>query len=179
MNILNFSKQTKAEADELLKQGNVMSTLSKYGDVVVDGSYKYDLMYGPDIDLAVVANDPSKAAQTALIDFVSARNFQKYQFGDFRKYPRDRRPRSYILVLIHEYKGRRWEIEIWFYDKLPKNDIDAELEDLLLRASSKQKETILNLKHRRQTSNIPKHRLDSPTLYKGVLQENKTDIEEF
>lgn len=179
MDVMSFSKRTKAEAEKLLRQGDVMSILSKYGNVFVEGSYKYDLMYGPDIDLVVVADNPSEMAQAALIDFVSARKFQKYQFGDFKKYPRDKRPKSYILVLIHEYNGRRWEIEIWFHNKLPKNDIDAELERLLLNVTSQQKKTILNLKHQRETSRTSKHELDSLTIYRGVLQGNKTDIKEF
>lgn len=183
MKALSFSKQTKREADELLKKGDVTKVLSKYGEVVETGSYKYDLMYGPDIDLVVLSDDPSKVAQSALMDFVNARNFQKYQFGDFEKHPLDKRPRSYIVVLVHEHKRRRWEIEIWFYKKLSEykkyREVDETLEKSLMSVSSKQKETILKLKHQREISKTSKHKLDSVTLYKGVLQKGKTNIDQF
>jgi len=174
---LSFSKQTKREADELLKKSGVVKVLSRYGKVVMTGSYKYDLMYGPDIDLVVLTDNPSKAAQDVLMDFVNARNFQKYQFGDFEKHPLDKHPRGYIVVLVHEYRGQRWEIEIWFHRKFLKADI--ELEDLLSEVSSKQKKIILKLKHQREISKTSKHKLDSVTLYKGVLQKGKTSIDQF
>ena len=58
MNLTHFSQQTKQEADALLLYGNVTEVLSKYGKVVVTGSYKYDLMYDPDIDLVVLCDNP-------------------------------------------------------------------------------------------------------------------------
>lgn len=177
--ILKFSRQTKNQADELLKQGKVIDILSKYGKVVVTGSYKYDLMYGPDIDLIVLSEDPGKDAEKALIDFVSERNFQKYQFGDFYKHPINKRPKSYIVVLIHEYKGRRWEIEVWFHKRLPTTDVDSELEEMLLSVSDRQREVILNLKHQLEVSKTSKHKLNSVALYKGVLQEGKVSIEQY
>lgn len=179
MDVLSFSKKTKKEADELLSVGRVKEILSKYGEVQINGSYKYDLMYGPDIDIVVLTENSGEAAENALFDFVKARNFQKYQFGDFNKFPRENRPKSYIVVLIHEHEGRRWEIEIWFAKQKPQGDVDVELDNLLMNASEEQKETILRLKHQRETANKTKHQLDSPTIYRGVLKENKTHIEDY
>ena len=179
MDILSFSKKTKKEADELLSVGKVIEILSKYGEVQINGSYKYDLMYGPDIDVVVLTDNPGEAAEKALFEFVKERNFQKYQFGDFNKFPRKKRPRSYIVVLIHEHEERRWEIEIWFARQKPQGDVDKELDNLLMNVTDEQKETILHLKHQRENSNITKHQLDSPTIYRGVLKENKFDIEAY
>ena len=179
MDVLTFSNKTKKEADELLTLGKVKDVLSKYGEVVITGSYKYNLMYGPDIDLVVLTEDPDESAEKALFEFVQNRNFQKYQFGDFNKFPRENRPRSYIVVLIHEYEGRRWEIEIWFGKEKLQGDVDEELDNLLMNVTDKQKEKILQLKHQRKTSNKTKHHLDSPTIYRGVLQENKVGIDQF
>lgn len=179
MDVLSFSKKTKQEADELLLVGKVKDVLSKYGEVEINGSYKYDLMYGPDIDVVVLTDNPGEAAEKALFEFVKERNFQKYQFGDFNKFPRENRPRSYIVVLIHEYKGRRWEIEIWFASQKPRGDVDEELDRLLMNVTPEQKETILRLKHEREIHNKTKHDIDSPTVYRGVLKENKISIEDY
>lgn len=179
MDVLSFSKKTKMEADELLSAGNVKKVLDKYGEVEINGSYKYDLMYGPDIDLVVLTENPDEAAENVLIDFVKERNFQKYQFGDFNKFPRKNRPRSYIVVLIQEHEGRRWEIEIWFAKQKPQGDIDEELDNLLMNATEEQKKTILQLKHQRETLSKTKNQLGSPTIYKGVLQEDKFNIEDY
>ncbi len=179
MDVMEFSQRTKAEADSLLAYGNVLETLSKYGKVILSGSYSYDLMWGPDIDITVLPSDPEQASHKALNDFINQGKFRKYQFGDFIKFPLEGRPQGTIIVLIHEFKGRKWEIEIWFDKKLPSGDVDAKLEKLLRNVSSKQKETILNLKHQREISNTSKHKIDSPTIYKGVLIEGKTSIQDF
>lgn len=179
MDVIKYSQKTKQEADELLMYGNVMKVLSKYGEVFITGSYKYDLMYGPDIDLVVLSDTPEKSSYNALLDFIDQRKFQKYQLGDFKRYPRENRPKAIIVVLIHEFKDRRWEIEVWFDKELPEGDVNPELEDMLLNVSNKNKKTILSLKHRREIDNTSKHKLDSTTIYKGVLLDGKVKLEDF
>jgi len=177
MDIAQHSQKTKQEADDLLKYGNVMEVLSEFGKVVITGSYKYDLMYGPDIDLVVLSDDPEKSSYEAFLDFIHQRKFQKYQLGDFSRYPREGRPKAIIIVLIHEYKGKRWEIEIWFNKSL--SDDDARLDELISKATEEQKRIILELKHQREADKISKHKLDSTTIYKGVLSEGKTSLKDF
>lgn len=178
MDVISYSKKTKQEADDLLRYGNVIKVLSKYGKVVITGSYKYDLMYGPDIDLVLLSDNPEKSSYEAFLDFIKQRKFQKYQLGDFSKFPRKDRPKAIIVVLIHEYKGKRWEIEIWFEKKLI-SDIDADFEKLILGATEKQRQIILELKQQRDVAGINKHQLDSPTIYKGVLLKSKTKLKDF
>lgn len=177
MDVIKFSQKTKKEADELLKYGNVIKVLSKYGIVVVTGSYKYDLMYGPDIDLTVLSDDPEKTSYQAFLDFIKQRKFQKYQLGDFKKFPLKNRPKDIIVVLIHEYKGRRWEIEIWFKKSL--SESDKYFGKLISCATEKQRQIILELKQQRDVTGISKHQLDSATIYKGVVCEGKVNIKDF
>jgi hypothetical protein len=79
--------------------------------------------------------------------------------------------------LIHEYKGRRWEIEIWFKKSISEHDIH--FEKLISKATEEQRRTILELKHQRDVKSITKHKLDSFTIYKGVLLEGKTNLKDF
>lgn len=177
MDVIKFSQKTKQEADSLLKYGNVLEVLSKHGKAILTGSFSYNLMYGPDIDIAVLSDNPEEASYNALRDFIEQRNFQKYQLGDFIKFPLDGRPQGVIVVLIHEFEGRRWEIEIWFQKSLSEND--EYFNKLIATASEGQRKTILELKHQREKSSLSKHRLDSTTLYKGVISEGKVKIEDF
>lgn len=177
MDVVRHSKITKQEADDLLKYGGVIKNLSKYGKVVVTGSYKYDLMYGPDIDLAVLTDNPEKSSYRAFLEFIKQRKFQKYQLGDFSRFPRKSRPKDIIIVLIHEHMGKRWEIEIWFKKSLSEHD--KYFEKLISKVTEKQKRAILELKQQREENNISKHKLDSATIYKGVLLEGKTGLKDF
>ncbi|MGD8744533.1 MAG: hypothetical protein PVJ52_02990 [Candidatus Woesebacteria bacterium] len=177
MDVIKFSRKTKQEAESLLQYGDVLKVLSKHGEVVLSGSYQYDLMYGPDIDLSVLSDNPEKDSYQAFLDFIKQRKFQKYQLGDFSRFPREGRPKDIIVVLIHEYKGRRWEIEIWF--KMSVSEHDKYFEKLISRATEEQKKIILELKHQREEEDISKHKLDSATIYKGVLLEGKTELKDF
>lgn len=177
MDVTKFSKKTKKEADDLLKYGNVLNIISKHGKIVLSGSYRHDLMWGPDIDLIVISDKPKEASYYALKDFIEQRKFQKYQLGDFIKFPRKDRPQGVIIILIHEFKGRRWEIEIWFRKSLSEND--EYFNKLLSNTTEEQKKTILEIKYQRETSGLSKHQLDSATIYKGVLCERKVNIKDF
>lgn len=177
MDVVEFSQKTKQEAKSLLEYGDVLEVLSKYGKVFLSGSYQYNLMCGPDIDLSVLSDNPEKDSYQAFLDFIKQRKFQKYQLGDFSRFPHIGRPKDIIVVLFHEYKGRRWEIEIWF--KKSVSEHDKYFENLISKATEKQKRIILKLKHQREKGDISKHILDSATIYKGVLLEGKTDLKDF
>lgn len=151
-----------------------MSVLSKYGEVVFSGGYKHDLMWGPDIDITVLTNKPEEAASNALKDFIEQRNFRKYQLGDFVKFPFSDRPQGMIVVLIHEFQGRRWEIEIWFQKSLSQDD--DHLNKLLATASDEQKKAILELKYQREKRGISKQSLDSAAIYRDVLSGGKANM---
>ncbi len=174
MDVITFSQQTKQEADKLLQYGNVLAVLSQFGTVVLSGSYQYNLMYDPDIDLTVLSNNPEESSYQALLEFIKQRKFQKYEFGDFSTFPHQNRPKEIILVLVHEYNGRRWEIEIWFKKRL--SEIDINFEKLISKVTKAQKAKILELKHQRSTQNISKQTLSSARIYKQVLLGKETEL---
>lgn len=177
MDVLNFSQKTKQEAETLLKYGNVLEVLSTYGKVVLSGSYKFDLMWGPDIDITVLTNEPEKASYNALKEFIDQRKFRKYQLGDFAKFPLEGRPKNQMVVLILEYQGRKWEIEIWFQKSLSEHN--ESFDKLLSTASIEQRKDILELKYQREKRGLSKQNLDSAAIYKGVLTEGKERLEDF
>lgn len=177
MDVTKFSQNTKQEAESLLVYGNVLNILSKYGKVALSGSYKYDLMWGPDIDLVVISDKPEEASHQALDDFIEQRKFQKYQLGDFTTFPMEGRPQDIIVVLIHEYEGRRWEIETWFRKSLSEDD--KYFDKLLSKISDEQRKTILELKRQRDSQGLSKNQLDSATIYKGILVEGKINSKDL
>lgn len=177
MDVLKFSNETKQTADELLKYGNVLETLAKYGNPVVTGSYKYDLMYGPDIDIIVLSDNPQETSFGALKDFIGQRNFRKYQLGDFVKFPIDGRPQGFIVVLILEFQGRKWEIEIWFKTYLTEDD--KYFDKLLSTISPEFRKIILEIKNQRENAGLLKNKLRTATIYEGVVLEGKKDIKDF
>jgi hypothetical protein len=90
--ILKESKQTKIRASKLLDEKNILNILSQVGNPLIIGSYALELMVDPDIDIVVQTDFPRQKAKEALDIFIEKETVQKYEFGDFVKFPRAGRP---------------------------------------------------------------------------------------
>lgn len=172
--LLEISSKQKRIADTILSEYQLTSLLSKFGKCSITGSYSYDLMYGPDIDIIVEADDPRTASLSAIIELLKLRQYQKFQYGDFEKYPRENRPQAFIVVLILIYQGIKWEIEIWFVSQYPDNikEIDRLIKGNL---TIDNKKIILSIKHQRETLKDDKHNVSSTDIYKAVLTNGVKD----
>ncbi len=166
--ILDFSKKTKTDAVALLNQTNLINILSKFGNVIIGGSFKYDIMWGADIDITVLCQNTRKSSLKALNKVIESKLAQKYEYGDFVTFKREKRPESYILNLILPFNDRKWEIEIWFFNK---ESNDQKEVDALMKAklNEKNKLSILKMKEERERSGLSKHSLSSFDIYKKVL----------
>jgi hypothetical protein len=166
--ILEHSKKTKSDATSLLNQTKLVSILKGFGEVVIGGSYKYDLMWGADIDITVICPDTRKSSIEALNKVIESKLAQKYEYGDFVTFKRDKRPESYILNLIIPFNDRKWEIEIWFFNEIPSTQ--KEIDDLMSsKLNEENRLTILKMKEERERVGITKHSLSSVEIYKKVL----------
>jgi hypothetical protein len=158
--ILKFSKQTKLDADEILQQTNIINILSEFGDVHIGGSYAFNLMYKPDIDIDVITSKPKESAIQCLNKIIDARIVQKLEFGDFEKFERVGRPKAFIIVLKIQKNDRKWEIEIWFKEAI--SEELASLNEKLKNLSEEQRNKILELKSEGKQGSID--------IYKEVLE---------
>jgi hypothetical protein len=163
MDLLKHSLMMQKSAKNLIKNNNINKILNSIGDVEIIGSYKHKLMYDPDIDIIVKSKNPKESSLKALELFVSDQKFQKFEYGDFVTFPREKRPSGYIICLRKTVDKIKWEIEIWF---LP------EYEDILegVKITAKKKLEILKAKHTRSIGGQSKHAISSYELYKKILE---------
>lgn len=163
-----FSQKIKQAADKILETTGLIEILREFGEVEISGSYKYDLMWGPDIDIIVLTQETREASKEALRKLIDLRLFQKYEYGDFVTFKRDGRPESYIVNLILPYEGRKWEIEVWFFKEMPTSqmDIDSLIKNKLNREN---KIKILEMKKLRDEKGLSKHNLSSTEIYREIL----------
>ncbi len=176
--LLKHSEQQRLTATEIISTTGIIPILSKYGKCSIVGSFSYDLMYSPDIDIIVETQNPRESSVKALRELVDGRQFQKYQYGDFEKFPRINLPKAFIIVLISVINEVKWETEIWFETGYPE---DNQKHDRLIkdRLSPENKLAILRMKDKREVSGADKHKISSTDIYKAVLFEGKTDYEEI
>jgi len=168
--LLKLSSKRRNQAEQILANGNIVKTLSKYGKSTIIGSYNLDVMYDSDIDIVVLTKNPLASSHAALNDFIRQRKFQKYEYGDFVKFKRVNRPRGFIVNLHTIISGLKWEIEIWFLKSITK---EKKLNEFLKKEITKDNQLqILKLKHNRATKKLSKHDLSSIDIYRKVIKKN-------
>lgn len=168
--IKKHSENKRRQAKTLLQSTNLLDTLKKFGNVHLIGSYPLDIMYGPDIDVVVESKNIRKSSVDALKEIVDKKLFRKIEYGDFVKFPMEKRPKGYILVLKATIENIKWEIEVWFLE-----DVSNQLrhyEFLKSKITKQNRIEILKAKHLRATSNTSKHALSSFEIYKQILGNN-------
>jgi len=152
----------------LLNKTDLINILSKFGNVIIGGSFKYNIMWGADIDIIVICQNTRKSSLEALNKVIKSKLAQKYEYGDFVTFKRDKRPESYILNLILPFNDRKWEIEIWFFKEEPNEQ--KEIDDLMKnKLTEKNKLEILKMKEERENNGLSKHSLSSVEIYKKVF----------
>lgn len=166
-NLSSLSQAKRKHAEDILKKTNIEEILSKFGRVRVGGSFYTNLMTNNDIDIVVVSEDKYKSAKSFAEYLIQNRVFQKFEFGDFSKFKREKRPDDFIVVVKYEYGGEKWEIEIWFKDTLDTENV--QLEEELLKIDESTRLKILEEKYNRDKSS-DKFKLSSYEIYKKYIK---------
>lgn len=164
--ILFKSSEIRREASEILEMYKITENFKEF-QLEIIGSYKLDLMYDRDIDIVVKSKDVEIDSYKSLKKFIKSKQFMKVQYGDFINFPRNNRPKGYIINLFLEYKEKPWEVEIWFLA-----DIDSSLKEMILIENKLNQENKLNIlkeKEKREKFNISKKELSSYKIYKDIL----------
>lgn len=165
--LIRLSNQRRKQAKRILADSNLLKMLSKYGNVTLIGGYFLDVMYAPDIDIVIKSDDTRKQSLEAFSEILDTRYFQKQEYGDFVEHPRDKRPRGYIVLLKTTIDNEVWEIEIWFL-----KDVSSQIsysKELKSKIDDDARVRILNAKHKRETSGLSKHQLNSYEIYSKIL----------
>ena len=173
-----YSNHAKQTAQKILDTTKVIQILEKYGEVKIGGSFKYDLMWGPDIDICVICDDNRRSSTSALKELVDLKIAQKYEYGDFVTFPRDKRPMSYILNFILPFDGQKWETEIWFFNEYPEKQL--EIDKLITgKLTNETKKIILEMKEQRDQSGNNKHQISSTDIYRQVLENGVRNYQDL
>jgi len=174
--LVEASKEIKKQADLLLKSANLIALLEKYGKVQFSGSYSYDLMLNPDIDLEVINPDFTREKAVALLnEIIQQGYFYGYLFFDWVAFHDQRFPRGYYIGLKIKKDNLKWKIDIWCLNQEDKKTV--RLRNLIKkRLSPGTKKIILKLKNFR---NQYHPEIESIVIYKAVFNDKVASIKEF
>lgn len=167
--LLEQSRMIKQKAKTLLDKLELKRVLERYGEVEIIGSYALDVMWDRDIDIIVRCEESFESAKSALVDLITSRLVQKYEFGDFEKFPREKRPKAHIVNLQTQFEGEKWEIEIWFFSIELFEEQKAKCKGLKERLKPF-KLDILKQKQERVHQGATKHEKSSMEIYEDVMR---------
>ncbi len=164
-----MSTSLKSSAQKLLDSTKIIQTLSNFGEVHIVGSFAFDLMTEPDIDIVVITNDPKASSESAVANISKMHLFQKIEYGDFHKFPRENRPPFYIFNMKTPWEDDVFEIEAWF---VPDAKDKINFVKMMNTITPEQRQQILDLKLERKNMGIDKKTMSSMDIYKKILGLN-------
>lgn len=179
----------KNQADKMLEHTKILDVLAKYGKVTdIGGSYLYDLMVYPDLDLGIIANQVNDKLIAKLIsDLVRHKNVRginlvdTYHFGHVKS----GRPDGYWIGLEIPYEGDRWGVDCWFQqpDWIKKDGGSNSNEDSyyikLSNLSQEARDSILNMKYQLIYRGLYGKKYYSGQVYDAVIKNGTLSIDQF
>lgn len=173
-------RQWKLAANHLIQDSGLINTLKQHGEVQFTGSYHYNLMLSPDIDIYLVRSRPNISfVKTLLSEFINQGWWQSYELGNFFddkfRIPNWQwLPKGFYIQLKNDYEDRRWKVDIWVLSKSEMNK--RSWNTRLTNLSVDQRRAVLELKKARLDGVIDNtvHHIYEAVLYKGV-----TNIKQF
>lgn len=173
----------KTQADKMISQTKIMDLYSKYGKVSeIGGSYKYNLMIYPDLDLGVIANKVDNNLITSLlsdlvkIGLIRSINYvDTYHFGS----KTSGRPKGYWIGLEIPFENDRWGIDCWFQELEWTNSNIDDYADKLTQLNPSAKDAILMIKYQLIYRGLYGNKYYSSQVYDAVIEHGALTIDQF
>lgn len=164
-NLESQASKMKEVGISLMTKSGLFELLGRFGRVHATGSFAYNLMLDPDIDIYLELQDPSRESAKAILNALIDQGFWNgYKFFDWKKFRRPQFPKGYYLGLKTDWKDKRWKIDIWLFKRIPKKFFA--LEKQLLEIDKKTRLEILKRKDQRNKKRVKKSSFE---IYKEIL----------
>lgn len=177
-----LDKAIRTEADEILRKRGLHRLLAEYGEVYPTGSYALQLMTWRDLDLYLVAPGITVGAFFGLgrqiADLLGApkMHFRNERVGHTAGLPRDS---LYWGIYMGDERVDAWKIDLWAIDEEEHSRLQAYLDAIAARLSSKARRRILRVKSACWMRPGYRLRYSSQDIYRAVLDHDVADEEAF
>ena len=175
-NLIQLNKSLKQEIDKILEESKLIEILKRDGDIMIGGSYVYDLMVWKDFDLSLTINNFELENIFEIVKEVGISiNPEKLQVNNNINHPREGKPAGIWLGIF--VKG--WKIDLWLYDKKEAEEGRNILDDTIKLLENVNKEIILEIKELACKSPDYQKRFSSIDIYNAVAKDKVKNIKEF
>ena len=173
----------KSQAQKMMNHTQIFNIFSKHGELSdVGGSYKYNLMVYPDIDIGLTATKVDKQTFAGLVAGLTASihvrtvhtadsvNFESVHSG---------RPKGYWVGLEIPFEGERWGIDCWLQQPDWTLDDKDVFYDALLKLDQPGKDAILHIKYDLIRLGVYGKTIFSNDVYDAVLNNDIQSVKDF
>lgn len=182
--LLQKQQDLHEEATELLERV-LLPILNKYGEVTVGGSYAYELLNHPDLDIDILNVDASKDLFAQICaELIALSATAKFKSGDRVNFPHTHpgeRPFGYWISPDINFGINNWKIDIWLQKPEWHTGNTNRYSDELLKIDEEKRITILSLKEeliKHNSYGVGKEFI-SVDVYEGVLRDNVKTVNEL
>lgn len=177
------NERLKQQADKMMETTQIMDVFARYGKFLgVGGSYKYDLMVYPDLDILFTANKADKEAYLSLMEDLASQSCVRSVNGvDDVNFPSrsGTKPKGYWIGVEIPFENDRWGIDCWVQRPEWVNNTDAIYESKLNKLGQDSRDAILNLKYQLIFRGLYGSKYYSNQVYDAVLARGPISIDKF
>jgi hypothetical protein len=169
----------RERADSLLERSGLEALLGQHGEVHFSGSYAYDLMMTPDIDIHVVIQGLTRESAVRVLSAAAAsEQWATITFADraddrFRPETFDGSPRGYYIGLATDVGEATWRVDVWLLDAARYSG--DTWGPRMAAITDEERAAILTIKAARNQGNISATAVE---IYRAVLDEGLRTVEE-
>lgn len=183
-NLWDEQTRLKSQANKVINETKIFEIFAKYGELsAIGGSFEYNLMVYPDLDIGVVTFSVKKVDFARLVgELIANENVRKVCTADtvnFAPVHLGRRPKGYWIGLEVPFEGDRWGIDCWLQQSDWASDSDDAYAGRLLTLEQSGLDTILLVKYDLIRRGIYGQTLFSGDVYDAVLDEGVRTVTEF
>lgn len=190
VNPLDYQDQLQKEAQEVLKELDLLPLLSKYGIPKIIGSMDLGLMTRRDIDIEVIFKDFGKRELNQIVQTILEKPLPRIDLTimDNSDKKNVEIPRGFFLwikysgnselINIYNNKSIAWPIDCWF---LKEEDAEAgnATREIKEKLTSENRKIILEIKSSLMNNPDYKGKFSGLDIYRAVLDKNIKTKEEF
>jgi hypothetical protein len=180
----NEQARLRSQADKMLADTQIMDILAKYGQLSpIEGSYLYELMMYPDLDIGLKANTVTKQDFANLLSELAAHPAVRgLQTADTINFILSKRPmpKGYWIGIDIPYENDRWGIDCWLQQPDWGTDQkDGDYANRLMHLNQSGRDAILAIKYELIRNGTYGKPYLSGDVYDAVLEHGVRSVEDF
>jgi hypothetical protein len=174
----------RTQADKMLATTKIMDVFAKHGRLSpIGGSYKYELMMFPDLDIELLADTVTKKDFASLLADLAAnpaiKGISATDTINF-KLAKQPYPKGYWIGVDIPFENDRWGIDCWLQQPDWGTDQkEGEYAERLMNLDQSGRDAVLAIKYHLIRKGTYGKRYQSGDVYNAVLEHGIRSVEDF